>query len=135
MIKQINLHDFREAFRQSDERRNQFSYGALEAIFDFYESIEDDTSEPIELDIIATCCEFTEYDSAYEAMQNYQPEDMPIEGEPGDDLLEIAAKNEKAAIEWLQDRTIVLHAENFDMSTGSSALDTPMLKSIVVAQF
>ena len=134
MIKQINLHDFREAFMQSDERRNQFSYGALEAIFDYYESTEDE-EHPEEMDIIATCCEFSEYDSAYEAVQNYQPDDMPIEGEEGDDLLEIAAKNEKAALEWLQERTTVLQVENFDMSTGASALDTPMIKSIVIAQF
>jgi hypothetical protein len=60
---------------------------------------------------------------------------MPTEGEPGDDLLEIAAKNEKAAMEWLEDRTTVLHAENFDMSTGASALDTPMLKSIIIGEF
>jgi len=131
MIKQINLHDFREAFRQSYERKDVFSYGALEAIFDHYEQTEDE-EHPEEMDIIATCCEFREYSNAFEAA---------IEHGWGDHIDQLDAeimeseKPNNEALEWLQDRTIVLQVENFDMSIGSSVLDTPMIKSIVIAQF
>ena len=44
-------------------------------------------------------------------MQEYQPEDMPIEGEPGDDLVEIQEKNETEALKWLEERTQVILVE------------------------
>lgn len=49
------------------------------------------------------------YESAYEAMEQYQPADMPLEGEDGDDLEEVTEKNEKAAREWLEDQTTVIN--------------------------
>jgi hypothetical protein len=41
-------------------------------------------------------------------MEQYQPEDMPVEGEEGDDLVEIQEKNEAEALRWLQDNTQVI---------------------------
>jgi len=34
-----------------------FSYDGLNALFDFYEVLEDETGEQIEFDPIAICCE------------------------------------------------------------------------------
>lgn len=56
-------------------------------------------------------CDYTEFNSAWDAMREYQPEDMPIEGDEGDDLIEINAKNEKAARNWLDERTTVIDVE------------------------
>lgn len=55
MIQTINLHDFRQAFHNMG-RGEQFSYEALELIYDFFEENSPDS----ELDVIAICCEFEE---------------------------------------------------------------------------
>jgi len=59
MIQTITLSDFRDAFQRMG-RKDQFSYEGLELIFDYIESYEQETSEQIELDVIALCCEWSE---------------------------------------------------------------------------
>jgi hypothetical protein len=59
MIQTVNVHDFRQAFIDHD-RGEQFSYEALGLIFDYFEELENDTGEQVELDVIATCCEVSE---------------------------------------------------------------------------
>lgn len=112
MKQYISKHDFREAFRQSDSRKDQFSYGALGAIFDYYEMLEEDCGMSIELDIIATCCEFTEYDNAIEAASEYFEFEGMSYGEDGEEL-ETYEEVEQKAREFLEERTTVLDAENF----------------------
>lgn len=109
MIQTISFSNFCDGFRGSYE--NNFSYEGKRALFDYLENLEDDIGEIIDFDPIALCCEYTEYDSAYEAMQQYQPEDMPLEGVEGDDLIEIAEKEEAKALEWLQELTQVVEVE------------------------
>ena len=55
MIQTINLHDFRQAFHNMG-RGEQFSYEALELIYDFFEDCDPDW----DLDVIAICCDFEE---------------------------------------------------------------------------
>lgn len=110
MYKELGFFDFCDEF--SEERQNTFSYEGKKALFDYLEEYEESTGEKLECDIVAFCCEYTEYDSAYEAMQQYQPDDMPVEGEEGDDLIEIQEKNEAEALNWLQDHTQVIELEN-----------------------
>ena len=109
MIQTIGFSQFCDAFW--DTYKNNFSYAGKRALFDYLENLEEETGDKIELDIVALCCEYTEYESAYEAMQEYQPEDMPTEGEAGNDLVEIQEKNEKAAHTWLEERTTVIDGE------------------------
>lgn len=104
----LNFSQFYQNWPES--RKDQFSYEALEAIFNWMEEYEASTNDEIEYDPISICCEWSEYDSAWDAMEQYQPEDMPVEGKEGDDLLEIQEKNEKAARQWLEERTTVLDA-------------------------
>jgi hypothetical protein len=59
MIQTLRLSDFTNAFRNSD-RADQFSYEALELIFDYIEDYERDTGEKVEFDLIALCCEWAE---------------------------------------------------------------------------
>lgn len=70
MYQTINKCDFRDAFK-SMGRENQFSYEGLNALYDYLEQYEEDTGEKIELDIIALCCEYTEYDNIAEFHDNY----------------------------------------------------------------
>lgn len=66
----INQYQFEQAFKNAG-RGNQFSYEALKALFEYLEDYEADTGEQIELDVIALCCEFTEYEDIEEFQANY----------------------------------------------------------------
>lgn len=59
MIQTITVSDFIYAFL-SYGRNDQFSYEALELIFDYIEEYEQDTGEQVELDVISICCEWAE---------------------------------------------------------------------------
>lgn len=59
IIKTINFNDFYDSF--SRMQRTQFSYGALKGLYAYYDTLSDDVGEPIELDVIAICCDWTEY--------------------------------------------------------------------------
>ena len=132
MKKTLTEYDFCREWETNEERKNQFSHGAQKALYNYLVEYEESTGEDVELDIIALCCEYSEYASAYEAMQQYQPDDMPIVGEEGDDLLDIAEKEEQAAIEWLEERTTVIPFDyTVTLSDGTIIGD----KGVIIAQF
>ncbi len=58
MIKTISKNNFRDAFVDY-ERDNNFSYEGLGVLFDYMEEVDPNW----ELDVIALCCDFTEYES------------------------------------------------------------------------
>lgn len=62
MYQSVSLWNFQDAF-QSMDRKDNFSYEGLKALFEYLEEYEDSTGEQIELDVIAICSEYTEYDS------------------------------------------------------------------------
>ena len=59
IVQTLSKSSFIDAFKQSS-RKDQFSYEALEAIFDQLEEYSDNTGEPVEFDIVAVCCEWVE---------------------------------------------------------------------------
>ena len=69
MKQTVNNSAFHDAF-VSYGRTDNFSYEARDMLFDYFESIESDTGEEIELDVIAICCEYTE-DSLEDVIANY----------------------------------------------------------------
>lgn len=81
IVQSINsVYQFREAFRLAG-RENQFSYGGLEVLFDYLDNLSDDIGEPIELDVIALCCEY--YESSIEdIISNY---DIDVSAADGDE--------------------------------------------------
>ena len=70
MITTINEYDFIDAFKKMG-RKGNFSNNGLVALYEYLEMLEDDTGQPIELDVIALCCEFTEYDNLEEFQADY----------------------------------------------------------------
>lgn len=76
----LNLHDFREAFRQMN-RTDNFSYEGLEVLFDGLEQYAEETGEEVELDVIALCCDFCEM-TAEEIQRDYSV-DYDAEDEDG----------------------------------------------------
>ncbi len=76
MKQTINFYDFSDAFRKAG-RGDQFSYEGQRALFDYLEEYEEGCDIEIELDVIALCCEYVEYDSLEEFQLEYGHEDYP----------------------------------------------------------
>jgi hypothetical protein len=58
MYQSINFSDFRNAFKQL--RPSNFSNEGLCELFEYCEEYESDSGDPMELDVIALCCDITE---------------------------------------------------------------------------
>lgn len=52
-------------------RPDQFSRAALVALFEFLEEIDRESGSEIEVDVIAFCCDWTEYADEQEAAEAY----------------------------------------------------------------
>ena len=72
MITHITQSEFIDTFKQSELRKNNFSYDGLIALFEYLEELEDSTGENIELDMIAICCDYSEYKNLEEFIIDYQ---------------------------------------------------------------
>lgn len=92
-IKQsVYLRDFRDAFQAI--RPDNFSYEGLGALYEYLEELSEDIGDDIELDVIAICCDYTEYseDAAREEfdidpdVENWQDE-VPDAITSGDDFV------------------------------------------------
>lgn len=59
IVQTLSKSSFTNAFKQSS-RKDQFSYEALEAIFDYLEEYSDSTGETVEFDIVGICCYWAE---------------------------------------------------------------------------
>lgn len=75
MKQTVTLTMFKDAFISI--RPNNFSYIGLEALFDHFEQIELETGDCIELDVIAICCDYTEYENLEAFQDDYNAEDYP----------------------------------------------------------
>ena len=69
MFTRINVYQFRDEFTLAN-RKDQFSYEGLGILFEYLEQVEDETGEPIELDVIALCCDYNE-DKWLDVAKNY----------------------------------------------------------------
>jgi hypothetical protein len=69
MKQSVNMYDFERAFKNFE--RDNFSYDGLKALFEYLEEYEDSTGEEVELDVIALCCDYMEYDSLKEYNDDY----------------------------------------------------------------
>ena len=78
MIRTINEYDFIDAFKKMG-RGNQFSHDGLIALYEYLEMLGDDLGQEIELDVIALCCEYAEYDNLEEFQADYSEDYETIE--------------------------------------------------------
>jgi len=78
MIDTITKYSFQDAFYKMG-RGEQFSYEGLLALFDWFEEYEDSAGSQIELDVIAICCEYAEYDSLKDFQNDYGDEYESLE--------------------------------------------------------
>lgn len=80
-------------------RKEQFSHAGLTALYEYLAELEEDTGSETELDVIAICCEYSEYETAVDAAEEYS-----LDYEPGD----ADDETEANALEALKDRTTVI---------------------------
>ena len=73
MKQTINFSQFIDAFQGSQYEHN-FTYEGKKALFDYLENYEEETGEEIELDIVALCCDYTEFENLEEAKESYNIE-------------------------------------------------------------
>ena len=88
MKKTISKYDFERAFIAAN-RGDNFSYSALQLLFDHFVEVEESTGEEIELDVIAICSEYEENDFEYIVQQYDELEDESTE----DEVIEFLSHN------------------------------------------
>ena len=76
MYQEINFYDFEKAFLNKG-RENKFTYLGKKDLFDWLECLED--GKGVKLDVIALCCEFTEYESIKDFQEDYGKKYKTIE--------------------------------------------------------
>jgi hypothetical protein len=96
----VDFSDFREAFRNYD-RESSYTREGLMMLFEYFEELEGDLGEEIELDVIAICCDYDENhwedvaanysidledcedeDDKIEAVRDYLSDNTTLVGEP-----------------------------------------------------
>lgn len=98
----VTFSMFCDAFRDM-RRKDQFTYAGLEALYDYLIEYEEDIGEEIELDVIALCCEYTEY-SDEELIEEYEDRiDRDALNDPDDEDEMVSA-----IVESLQEETDVI---------------------------
>ncbi len=97
----VNSYHFERAFVNAG-RGNQFSYDALQALYEYLESLSDDLGEDIELDVIALCCEWQESTIA-EIIDQY---DIDVTDCLDDD------DRKEIVVKYLEDNTTMIDLDN-----------------------
>ena len=69
IIDTVNEHSFTEAFEKI--RPDNFSYEGQKALYEYLDDLSEDIGTPIELDVIAICCEYSEHESFEELKEYY----------------------------------------------------------------
>ena len=92
MKQTVNRNNFHDAFKNMG-RGEQFSYEALNALYDYLEEAYEGCDEEYELDVVALCCEYAE-DSIANVLKAYSLEFLEeleqatqVIWEDGDDVL------------------------------------------------
>lgn len=93
IIETVDESTFRDAFKRMG-RTSQFTYDALGLLFEYLDNLSDETGEPLELDVIAICCDYSEMaaQEVRDAYGLYTPEDED-EAEEAEDVRDYLSEN------------------------------------------
>jgi hypothetical protein len=69
----VTRHDFIDSFGD----RENFSYDGKLALFEYIEEMEEEMGIELELDPIALCCDYAEYENLKEFQGEYDKEEYP----------------------------------------------------------
>ena len=70
LVKKVSFNDFLEEFKEYG-RDDSFSYEGKKTLYDYLWELGEDLGQPIELDIISICGEFTEFENLQEFNDYY----------------------------------------------------------------
>jgi hypothetical protein len=87
IVQTVHKAHFIYAFKNWNVYQNNFSYEGLELLYDYFDDM--DSQEPIELDVVAICCEFCEM-SLDEVLSNYDVTDETLNCDNETELLGLA---------------------------------------------
>lgn len=110
----VNVYDMKESFVAMD--RDYYTFDGLESLLDYYDEID----ENMELDVIAICCDCTEYGDgaacSFDDLINDYGYLYPVEEYKEYNDIEENEINQTeyiaALVERLEDETTVLHVPN-----------------------
>lgn len=71
MNRAINSSYDLQRYFEEYQRGNQFTFYAFEALYQYLEQYEEDTGESLTVDPVGLSCDYTEYESAREALKEY----------------------------------------------------------------
>ena len=72
IIERVTESQFINAFKSWDTYKDNFSYEGLRALYEHFEEVaECNDSGTYELDVVAICCEYTEYENWEEFVDDY----------------------------------------------------------------
>ena len=98
IIQTVNFSRFRDAFQAV--RPDNFNYDGQKALYEYLENLSDDMGEPVELNVIAICCDWQQM-TLDEIKEQYNiPED-------------------EDASEWLAYRTTVIPVSDGSFIIGA----------------
>lgn len=69
----VNEYDFVKAFEDYN-RSDNFTIEGRKALYDYFTQLEEDTREEINLDVIAICCGYTQWENIEEFSNNHNGE-------------------------------------------------------------
>ena len=114
IIEEYDESLFKQRFENYDrvgEGKN-FSYAGLSALFEYLDEVSDEEN-PYKLDVIALCCEFSEYDSIEEYLNDYSNQHDP-KGEDEDE-----EEFNSRIFEEISDNTTLISIEEHGNNDGS----------------
>ena len=78
---------FIDAFLKNDTYKSNFSIDGLIALYEYFEEYEQETGEEINFDMVAICCDYSEYSSLEEYNEDYSKEYETIDEIKNDTFL------------------------------------------------
>ena len=113
----VYQYDFIDAFSRMG-RQDNFSYEGLEALYDYLIDYEESTGEEIELDVIALCCEYSEWEDIEEFLKNYGDNFQDHWESLTDDFAEDEEEARKEEMfEYIQDYTTIIDIDGTSFIT------------------
>lgn len=104
-----NGYQLEQLFKECG-RENHFSYEGFNALYDYLNQYSDEVGEDFKVDVIALCCDFTEYSDWEELYNNYS---YSYNNE-SKTFKELEEDNELSDFrEWVQDRTTVIKVTDY----------------------
>lgn len=107
IVQTVSFSSFCDTFARMG-RADQFSYAAKKALFDYLENYSEETGEPVELDVIALCREYSE-DTAEDMNEDFN---LMIENEEDEDDEEFKNRLNEEVGEFIEKNSTLIMAKS-----------------------